>query len=521
MIRTLVGLCGNLGEAAGVDLSALARGIGGTGAEVAVRVFEDLCRRPQGLGQAVEAEGAGRVVLGLCGREYEERTVQIEMREAGLDPLGLAAVDLSKWCSGLPRELATEKAKILLASAVAAVQAFPGSTVANAKPCFPDRLSRRSFLQLPLPVYRPVPSVVRDRCRAEVGCRLCVQACPYQALSIRDGRLRLDRTRCEGCGLCLPTCPREALFFPGYTPREVEARIRTLLDPQGGGIEPRGILFVCPHAERTTLLHPGWMPVELPCVAMAPPSWLVAPLWLGARAVGVLPCCGGCPADHVETVHGRVAFCQQLLERVGGRPESVQFPPPLDQPPGNGRPEISGRAGRGVSFEAHPQAVTSTLLGFLEFISAEEEVVFEHPSSPVGVVEIASEVCTACGMCARTCPTGALTFEESDGQVRLAFDAARCTACGLCLPPCPEQERGAIRVRRRFDSRRLRAGRVPVVWESVARCAACGAPIAPERMLARVTALLEDGHPHLRQVLGRYCSSCRPLWSSRGKVADG
>ena len=44
--------------------------------------------------------------------------------------------------------------------------------------------------------------------------------------------------------------------------------------------------------------------------------------------------------------------------------------------------------------------------------------------------------CTACEVCARACPTGALQIDESGANWALTFKFARCVACGLCLEAC-------------------------------------------------------------------------------------
>lgn len=69
----------------------------------------------------------------------------------------------------------------------------------------------------------PQPDGVRNRlvldaarCRP-AGCRPCAEACPTGALTVVEGRVRVDLGRCIQCGLCVERCPGGALSFaPDY-----------------------------------------------------------------------------------------------------------------------------------------------------------------------------------------------------------------------------------------------------------------------------------------------------------------
>jgi formate hydrogenlyase subunit 6/NADH:ubiquinone oxidoreductase subunit I len=50
--------------------------------------------------------------------------------------------------------------------------------------------------------------VRRDVC---IGCGLCAETCPRQAISIQWGQAQIDQGRCNHCGLCLDVCPQGAI----------------------------------------------------------------------------------------------------------------------------------------------------------------------------------------------------------------------------------------------------------------------------------------------------------------------
>jgi len=43
------------------------------------------------------------------------------------------------------------------------------------------------------------------------GCGACVEACPVDAIAIRDGKAHIDAEECVECGVCQDECPTDAI----------------------------------------------------------------------------------------------------------------------------------------------------------------------------------------------------------------------------------------------------------------------------------------------------------------------
>jgi len=62
------------------------------------------------------------------------------------------------------------------------------------------------------PVLVPVPKVDKDKC---TYCRVCSEACPYNAIAVMGENVLVFPELCHGCGVCSYVCPEEAISEEG------------------------------------------------------------------------------------------------------------------------------------------------------------------------------------------------------------------------------------------------------------------------------------------------------------------
>jgi len=67
------------------------------------------------------------------------------------------------------------------------------------------------------------------------GCALCLDVCPYQAISLEelgDGKRRvaINQAQCKGCGCCMATCPKLGVDVAGFSYRQLAAQVAAALD---------------------------------------------------------------------------------------------------------------------------------------------------------------------------------------------------------------------------------------------------------------------------------------------------
>jgi len=76
-----------------------------------------------------------------------------------------------------------------------------------------------------------VSEVMELRC---VGCGVCVEVCPFQAIELVERRpfqvkAQINETLCKGCGLCVAACRGKALSLRGFNDQQLLAEMGGLL----------------------------------------------------------------------------------------------------------------------------------------------------------------------------------------------------------------------------------------------------------------------------------------------------
>jgi heterodisulfide reductase subunit A len=76
-----------------------------------------------------------------------------------------------------------------------------------------------------------VPQVTEMRC---VGCGLCAEVCPFQAIEMVERQpsqtvAELNETLCKGCGLCVAACRGKAISLRGFDDQQLLAEMGALL----------------------------------------------------------------------------------------------------------------------------------------------------------------------------------------------------------------------------------------------------------------------------------------------------
>jgi len=324
-----------------------------------------------------------------------------------------------------------------------------------------------------------VPSADLDRClnlvHQEAHCTRCGDACPVDAIGMESTAPVLDSSACVGCGACIAACPTD-VYGPGD---RMEQRLVLSVTT----VDPADVAVVCAHRD-----EPGDAPVaevavvtHSRCLASLDVGHLIALSSAGTRSVTLDDTlCADCPigAVHPLILHA-VDGANALLGGDVIDVASARVSRSVDHEIIDGANPLLSRRGifdvfaRRVAEATHAPPKGNRPLSRDRLTAQLLEVgSLESVRVPMAAVRVDVESCTACGSCARFCPTDALVIEEDDGSFDLSFVPIECLDCGICAVACPEDAISfGDRIASPMERSSLAAG--PLV-----ECEACTTPTA-------------------------------------------
>ena len=185
--------------------------------------------------------------------------------------------------------------------------------------------------------------------------------------------------------------------------------------------------------------------------------------------------------------------------------------------------EVVSRKETSQTVDLRLPAARQRLLSQVDPWPVKPESMLAVAAIPFAAVEVDGATCSACGMCARLCPTAALCLDapatadasvpaEAQEEWQLTFRPAACIDCGICARVCPE---GAIRYGDDLSAALLDGSDVTLASGDLATCSVCGAATALRP---------SEQHPDEQRPL---CHACRqgvgrsnPLADNAGLMAD-
>jgi ferredoxin len=343
-----------------------------------------------------------------------------------------------------------------------------------------------------------------DRCLnvrfKKAGCHICAAACPAEAIQIEGRQVLFDPDACARCGGCVWQCPTEVFDQPRAAKSKLIEAVRSV------GAAP--IDLRCPQNVSDTTTIAAATIVQYPqCLAALSPAQLIVlaadrHVWLNDEK------CAACPLSKAQPSITRAVNDANRWRAVFDQPRQVHqqstdglrtaqphTAPIVDSanPPTDRRAFFSffkkawAETGSAAvsdqkSNDDQPAPVSQrlpqrfprerqNLLAALSQLGQPQDVPLDLPH-----VQIDATQCTACGLCAKFCPTSAIRFQADRTRFELGFIPAACVDCNICVMACPMQ---AVSLAHDLaPSRFMRLTATLLVEGDLSPCAVCKKPTA-------------------------------------------
>ncbi|OUD12570.1 4Fe-4S binding protein [Thioflexithrix psekupsensis] len=343
------------------------------------------------------------------------------------------------------------------------------------------------------------PNICAHGRSGQVGCTLCLTACPTEAIQSQGEHIAVNPHLCQGAGSCTSVCPTGALTYNYPSLADTLNQLRQLLSTffEHGGEQARVIFYSRDKAESmaelTNLLPPYFLPFAVAEIGSVGIDLMLSTLAYGAQQIILLSDDQTTPMV-IDVLNKQCSYIQPLLTAMGYPVAMVKLQ--LWQ---NDLMQLSTHLQEPVIL---PNIKRVTYAGLNEkrtllrlAITHLYQQAKQHPSevalpqgAPFGEIQVDVLRCTLCMACVSQCPCAALS---DGGEVPLLkFNESACVQCGLCQASCPE-EAITLSARYLFSSELRMTPRI-INETQPFHCIDCGKPFATQLMINRMQSKLKD-----------------------------
>lgn len=354
------------------------------------------------------------------------------------------------------------------------------------------------------------------------GCTRCIDACPADALTVKDSAITINPYLCQGVGSCAMACPTEAIHYALPEPNDTQDYIYQLLQGyQESDGQSAVILFYSSIdegklAKQIGLIGSNVLPIALEELAsVGIDTWFCA-LAYGASQVLLLET----DSLHQKTrrvLINELEIADVFLSKLGMASQQISLVSLASLP--DFKFDLTART---VSVEKLFGTKRDKLAVALDLLAEKKGVdngLSTLPeNAPFGRVDIDSSACTLCLSCVAVCPTDAL--QSIGTHPGVSFKEQDCVQCGLCQKACPES---VISMTPRYNwETQTRQHRETLHQEAAAECLSCSKPFAPVSMVNMLIEKLRDHSQFKDEAIKRLsmCEDCRVRDIFIGMVDD-
>ncbi len=358
------------------------------------------------------------------------------------------------------------------------------------------------------PFVSLAPNLCLHRHGRHEGCRNCIDVCSGGAIQAVGLTPHLDPAACLGCGLCTSACPSGALQWrdsgPGAWLHRLRCEMSALTDR---GVSPWVVFQEKPaSSEQLPAESLQVVRIEVPTPGVLAMDIFLTAMALGAAGVMVLT-----SSERLDLLRPQlereIRWTRAVLQAAGVSGADIRLQD-ADGTPSDLAESKAGSAIRPAQypFDRPKREMISQAVAHLLVHAGSRSAAGRLPlGAPFGGVYLDGAKCTLCMACAGACKMNALQALGGEAP-GLQFQEKHCVQCGLCARVCPEQ---ALTLIPRIDPEAYGMRSLRILHQvQPARCSACGAVFASQRMIDAIRDKLQGHWMYADPAAQRRLSMC-------------
>ncbi|MEA1973034.1 MAG: 4Fe-4S binding protein, partial [Candidatus Cloacimonadota bacterium] len=284
-----------------------------------------------------------------------------------------------------------------------------------------------------------------------IGCELCIDICPVNAIEMVDGKAVIDIDRCNNCGECTYVCPTNAIYME--TIENAKRKIQQYENSKTAE-QPDSTSTKIESKPSQKTSQQSTTQDKKPNISKKNVEVVKKVIYKveASKCIGCNICVRKCPVDAIEMVNGKAVIntdeciecgiCEQVCptEAITHYEESIKSKKDFKEETSNASERIEDinpkmKASKKTILPTSNEKQKTNKTERPSKIKKQKKSFIKKNKHIVQKViyKVEASKCIGCNICVRKCPVDAIEMVDR----KAVINTDECIECGICEKVCP------------------------------------------------------------------------------------